>query len=556
MVAHRGNLNYQDCRRTLTAGFEESDIELLREVLQPCEDMGDMGSSRMPGLVVAASSDMNTAAQAESAAPGGSVPGGTVASSDIGGSVPDVSSTTGGSVPFGSRGNALLGFLADTCTVMGSDMKDKKEHVRFRVKITSAFILTAEWWRTLSFVWSGTLEESDRTHRRASEFLTKYLTGAMCRAMSMACSSLDRLEYERTGAADASRVGDRFLTVEQRTLHHYVKECVVEGIRTGIQTSFYTCDYTTKPALTCGPVLRHLTHGMRALEERMQAEAQQEEARRLQMNYPLPAAHEGRGLTPEQKEARRRLCRLWTSANHAVMHGFCLMSLQLLTGREVLRTHIFWRIMLKRVLWGIFEEMRRNTTAVDVAVEAESALPLTDIDLVTASTGERTDARATSFYEDYLHRGVVEPLASMNLYVYAMHVSAVPVQEGGKFEHGEFDFEAHYVRAKTHVQVLHAAARIPYLHGISMPTKQKDPEMHAAVHVALLQQHACQCAKECGKSTAVKHIHVFPRHRHHRVVAPGMDVRAAVDRTGVLATWKATEARIQCLADRADAPWF
>ncbi|CAK9066277.1 unnamed protein product [Durusdinium trenchii] len=161
MVAHRGNLNYQDCRRTLTAGFEESDIELLREVLQPCEDMGDMGSSRMPGLVVAASSDMNTAAQAESAAPGGSVPGGTVASSDIGGSVPDVSSTTGGSVPFGSRGNALLGFLADTCTVMGSDMKDKKEHVRFRVKITSAFILTAEWWRTLSFVWSGTLEEMD-----------------------------------------------------------------------------------------------------------------------------------------------------------------------------------------------------------------------------------------------------------------------------------------------------------------------------------------------------------------------------------------------------------
>jgi hypothetical protein len=33
------------------------------------------------------------------------------------------------------------------------------------------------------------------------------------------------------------------------------------------------------------------------------------------------------------------------------------MSLQLLTGREVLRTHIFWRIMMKRFLWGVFEEM-------------------------------------------------------------------------------------------------------------------------------------------------------------------------------------------------------
>ena len=107
-------------------------------------------------------------------------------------------------------------------------------------------------------------------------------------------------------------------------------------------------------------MLKHLTHGMKNLEEKMQAEAEQEEAQRLQLAYPLPAVREGRGLTAEQREARRRLCRLWTSANHAVMHGFCLMSLQLMTGREVLRTHIFWRIMMKRVLWGVFEEMRRN----------------------------------------------------------------------------------------------------------------------------------------------------------------------------------------------------
>ena len=32
MVAHRGNLNYQDCRRTLTAGFEPGDMDVLREV--------------------------------------------------------------------------------------------------------------------------------------------------------------------------------------------------------------------------------------------------------------------------------------------------------------------------------------------------------------------------------------------------------------------------------------------------------------------------------------------------------------------------------------------
>ena len=46
------------------------------------------------------------------------------------------------------------------------------------------------------------------------------------------------------------------------------------------------------------------------LEEKMQAEAEQEEAQRLQLAYPLPALREGRGLTAEQREARRRLCRL------------------------------------------------------------------------------------------------------------------------------------------------------------------------------------------------------------------------------------------------------
>ena len=140
----------------------------------------------------------------------------------------------------------------------------------------------------------------------------------------------------------------------------------------------------------------------------------------------------------------------------------------------------------------------------------------------------------------------------MNLYVYAMHVSSVPLHEGGKFAHGEFEFVPHYGKAKSHVQILHEAPRIPYLHGITMPTKQKDPEMWAAVHVALLRKHACCHEKSCGKAEAVRHIHVFPAKGRARVVAPGADVRVVRDRTGVLAEWKATEAHMQCLADRAD----
>lgn len=535
MVAHRGNLNYQDCRRTLTAGFEPSEIDLLQ-----------VNSMNTGGTVLVGTTDS-----------GGSIPEEEIANTS-GNSLPMNTMNSGGSVAAetiprtsGSSG----GYLAEESSLIRIDSAGTKERVRFRVKITSAGILASEFWKVLNFDWMGGLEVSDRAQRKAAEFLAKYLTGKMCHMLSHACSSLYHLEFERHGAADASRVGDRFLSLDQRLLHGYVKEFVVEGIRTGIQTSFYTCDYTTKPSLTCGPVLKHLTHGMEQLEHTMRAEAEQEEAKRLQLSYPLPPLQEGRGLTAEQREARRRLCRLWTSANHAVMHGFCLMSLQLLTGREVIRTHIFWRIMLKRVLWGIFEEMRKNVEKITDAFEVQSVAAVGDLEL-GGSGSDGADTRATSFYEDYLHRGSAEPLASMNLYVYAMHVSAVPIHEAGKFDHGEFEFTSHYVKARSHVQILHVAARIPYLHGISMPTKQKDPEMWAAVHVALLRKHSCESEKFCGKAQAVRHIRrcsvAQSLKGRPRVVAPGSDFRAVCDRSGVLAEWKATEAHMQCLADRAD----
>ena len=117
----------------------------------------------------------------------------------------------------------------------------------------------------------GNSDVSDRAQKRAAQFLAPYLAGLMCKRLSRTYLALYRLEFERTGAADANRVGDRFLSPECRLLHGYVKECIVESIRTGIQTSFYTCDYTTKPSMTCGPMLKHLTHGMKNLEEKMQA---------------------------------------------------------------------------------------------------------------------------------------------------------------------------------------------------------------------------------------------------------------------------------------------
>eukprot|EP00435_Cladocopium_sp_Y103_P072880 s366_g41.t1 len=159
-------------------------------------------------------------------------------------------------------------------------------------------------------------------------------------------------------------------------------ENLVERLRSGIQTSFHTCDYTTKPSLTCGPVLKHFTMGMDRLEKQMKLEDKAPENRSVLeagLEAPFSLRSTKNVLSPEQQEARRRLCRLWTAANHAVMHGHCLMSIQLLTGREVIKTHVFWRLMLKRVLWGVFEEMRRR-----IAEKGEEQLPVSDVGFVSS----------------------------------------------------------------------------------------------------------------------------------------------------------------------------
>ena len=407
-----------------------------------------------------------------------------------------------------------------------------------------------------------------RATRRIGETLGPFLSNSMCRSLSLARRRFSYDEMDARGAGEAARIGDRFWNDTQKVLYVWLRENLVEGLRSGIQTSFYTCDYTTKPSLTCGPVLKHLTTGMQRLEERMQVEAEAAECQRLLDTYPLPAQSQAKTprATPEQQEARKRLCRLWTAANHAVMHGHCLMAIQLLTGREVIRTHVFWRLMLKRVLWGIFEEMRRCTedetqqvglSDVAFTVDAASRGEVPEVSgarKLGQSSAENVELRTTSFYEDYLHRGDVEPLAVMNFYVYGMHVSCVHVSRTSGTDFAEFEFEPHYSKAKQYVQVLHAAPRVPYLHGVSMPTKLKDGEMWAAVHCALLRKHRCDSAHHCGRAQAVKHIRKIPVSPRKRVLVQGGDAHALLDKTGILGEWRATEAETQTLAARADVP--
>ena len=124
--------------------------------------------------------------------------------------------------------------------------------------------------------------------------------------------------------------------------------------------------------------------------------------------------------------------------------------------------------MLKRVLWwGIFEEMRRLWDDHEALLEREQQVALTDVGLVSAldeedieeetalgsvvcKDNESVEFRTTSFSEDYLHRGDVEPLASMNFYVYAMRVDVVHFSRIGAKD-AEYEFVGHYSKAKHYV---------------------------------------------------------------------------------------------------------
>ena len=197
----------------------------------------------------------------------------------------------------------------------------------------------------------------------------------------------------------------------------------------------------------------------------------------------------------QQCEACRRLIRLWTSANRAMIVGCALQSLHLLTRRETIRSHLHWRIMMKRPIWCAQEAIRVLDTGV-CSVPGEQHIGVTNVQLsAPRQDGMKSDVTFSndSFYDHWLHRGSTEPLHSMTLYVYAMwvHVCLANDTHANPLALGSFRFDAHYVKAKNHVQVLLKEPRTPYLHGFTVPSRAKDLLTNALAHQILFRPTVC-----------------------------------------------------------------
>ena len=78
-----------------------------------------------------------------------------------------------------------------------------------------------------------------RATRRIGETLGPFLSHSMCRSLSLARRRFSYDEMDVRGAGEAARIGDRFWNDTQKVLYVWLRENLVEGLRSGIQTSFY-----------------------------------------------------------------------------------------------------------------------------------------------------------------------------------------------------------------------------------------------------------------------------------------------------------------------------
>ena len=104
--------------------------------------------------------------------------------------------------------------------------------------------------------------------------------------------------------------------------------------------------------------------------------------------------------------------------------------------------------------------------------------------------------RNDSFYDDYLHRGDMEPagngqlvetpLSAMSYYDYGAHVRVVP-GDPDNLGPGQYAFVAHHAKYTNYVQELRPSPVVPFIHGFTMPTCSKDPKINACFKQVVLR---------------------------------------------------------------------
>ena len=108
------------------------------------------------------------------------------------------------------------------------------------------------------------------------------------------------------------------------------------------------------------------------------------------------------------------------------------MALELLTNREVIRTHRHWRLFMKRPVWSAESSLEKLEQKVDAELPTEMHR-LEKLTHTTETDGTSSTVKlesSDSFYDCWLHRGQHNRvLRDMSYYVYGMYVQVVTEHE-------------------------------------------------------------------------------------------------------------------------------
>ena len=190
VVGHRGNVDYQDCRRTLVYGYDPTVTDVLR-------------------------------------------------------------------TPSGSTDGASLQVVTNTYL-----REPSAPHIH------SHYVFLSGMLRLKDFI---TLKDL------ATRF-AEYLPISAALALSWTARRFRYVVIPRKGQSDKLRLRDRpsigGIPLSTLAFRQQVVDCLVEAIRSAVQTGFYVCDYTTKPNMTCAPLLTYLRDGMQHLSDQIEGDDQ------------------------------------------------------------------------------------------------------------------------------------------------------------------------------------------------------------------------------------------------------------------------------------------
>jgi len=445
------------------------------------------------------------------------------------------------------------------------------------------------------------------------------------------------------------RLGDRVLPRPARRFKNMVRNMIRESMASSIATMFYACDYATKPNMVCAPLLVALRDGLARLEAKLREESERERVEQLlseagqhdvsshtadaaakAMPQPaldaMPSGSTGQGansggtgapkrsMSKLEREACRRLLRQATAAQQAQVKGNCLMIMQMLTRREVVRSHLPWQLMTKHAMWMAFEHRRQleglpsrpcsdplavtmleasvaNGCAVEAPAEKSSGEsdessadeeaagdacgPAVTTDAQDNSSGTQGAAqvnirrRNDTFYDDYLHRGwqevdaggktVCTPLVHMSYLEYGAYVRIV-LGDPWTLRPNQYAFVAHHSKFHTHIQELRQSPAVPFIHGFTMPSVEKDAETNACFKQLLLRPHVCRGPQHCMQCDATFRFCTarlkWQRARdEHGVPEEDLSARPVFERVRLYSyvpQWHLFESRQLQLAERAD----